>query len=425
MGQERLHGVPTTASVFYSQFDRECTCGRETAKMNRDLRVGIVVHRFECLGGIQTCFIELVAGLNEIGIVPEIVWDEPQNWEALGNPNVEATFGDARLGLSSRTLRRLPTPLAERLRRLSLRFAKLDLHRYDFVFCFEPEARMPESVRNLCWLTGPLHLRLPGDQVEWRRLYRSDQMRLLLRHISAPLLKADKNSRYVTHSDWIADLFLHRFGFRPPVIWPPARERTLPQHPGGRAGFLFLSRIVEYKCAHSMLTLARAFPRERVTIAGAVVGNDPYVDNMRRRIRDEQITNVRIVENPSEAEVATLLTMHELFVFPAPWEHFGIVTVEAIQAGLIPLVHNTGGQREIVPFDFLRFLNDEDLIKRAQDIQTMTSDAKTELIHSLQRHALRGSAEHYRAEMLREVKDMQWRRLSRGALSIHPLDTTP
>ena len=201
-----------------------------------------MVHRFECLGD-TTCFIELVAGLNEIGIVPEVVWDEPQNWEVLGNPSVEATFGGARLGVSSRTLRRLPTPLAERLRGLSLRFAKLDLHRYDFVFCFEPEARMPKGIRNLCWLTGPLHLRLPGDQVEWRRLYEPEQIRLLLRHASAPLQRADKNSRYVTHSDWIADLFQHRFGFRPPVIWPPARERTLPQSPPDRSGFLFLSRI--------------------------------------------------------------------------------------------------------------------------------------------------------------------------------------
>ena len=208
--------------------------------MKDQVRVGIVVHRFECLGGIQTCFIELVAGLNDIGIVPEVVWDEPQNWEVLGNPSVSATFAEAHLGISSETLRRLPTPLAIRLRGLSLRLAKLNLQKYDFVFSFEPEARMPEGLLNLCWLTGPLHLRLPGDQVEWTRLHRPDQMRLLLRHSTAPLLKPDRHSRYVTHSDWIADLFERRFGFRPPVIWPPARERTLPPLlPRGRASSSF------------------------------------------------------------------------------------------------------------------------------------------------------------------------------------------
>jgi glycosyltransferase involved in cell wall biosynthesis len=156
-----------------------------------------------------------------------------------------------------------------------------------------------------------------------------------------------------------------------------------------------------------MLTLAQAFPKERVTIAGVAGHDDPYVVALRRRIHDDNLTNVQIVENPTEEQVGLLLTQHETFVFPAPWEHFGIVTVEAIQAGLLPLVHDTGGQREIVPLEYLRFLSDRQLITRARELQERSAAEKAEILAALQSHAQRGSVQRYREEMLREVKILQ------------------
>lgn len=372
------------------------------------LRVGIVAHRFPSLGGIQTCFMELIAGLNDIGIIPEVVWDEPQDWNALRNPDLESTFQAGRLGISSKTLRSLPPPLERTLRVFSQRIARLNLERYDFVYCFEPGVRMPEGLPNICWLTGPYHLRLPGDQVDWRRAYRRDEIRLLVRHAVWPLTKPDKNSRYVTHSDWIADLFSERYGFRPPVIWPPARSRALPEASVDRSGFLFLSRLDVEKRAESMLALARAIPAQRVTLAGASTGKgDAYVGHLRSRIASERLSNVQIVENPSESEVATLLTSHQMFVFPAHWEHFGIVTVEAIEAGLLPLVHDTGGQKEIVPFDFLRFSSDEELVECAEHSLQMGANERLELMSQLQRHAERGSTNRYREAMLQPLRDLR------------------
>jgi len=52
------------------------------------------------------------------------------------------------------------------------------------------------------------------------------------------------------------------------------------------------------------------------------------------------------------------LSRTRFFVFPAVNEHFGIVTVEAIASGALPFVHNSGGQREIVPDPRLRFTDD-------------------------------------------------------------------
>jgi glycosyltransferase involved in cell wall biosynthesis len=375
--------------------------------MKKKLRIGIVAHRFECLGGIQTLVLELIAGLNEVGIVPDIVWDEPQDWGILGDPDVQATFGGGRLGISSSRLRSLPSAVALRLHPYSVGHARFDLERYDFVYCFEPGVRMPPGLPNLCWIAGPAFLRLPGDRVDWRRLWGPGELKRILSDMTNPLTKPDKHSSYVTHSEFIADLIHERYGFRPPVIWPPARSRKLPPPPADRSGFLFLSRLETIKRADTVLTLAKAFPEQRFTLAGVVMGGGrEYVAGLRHRMAAERIANVVIVKNPSETEVASLLVSHEVFVFPAHYEHFGIVTVEAILAGLLPLVHDTGGQREIVPYDFLRFLSNDDLVNRARFALKMAPAERGELIEKLQRHAERGTPRRYREEMLQKIRDI-------------------
>ncbi len=55
-------------------------------------------------------------------------------------------------------------------------------------------------------------------------------------------------------------------------------------------------------------------------------------------------------------------------------EPFGISTVEAIAAGCIPLVHNSGGQKEIVPIELLRFEDAEDAIQKFGNIHNAELD---------------------------------------------------
>jgi glycogen synthase len=45
----------------------------------------------------------------------------------------------------------------------------------------------------------------------------------------------------------------------------------------------------------------------------------------------------------------------KVFIHPNINEPFGISTAESILNGCLPLVHNSGGQKEIVPFTELRF----------------------------------------------------------------------
>jgi glycosyltransferase involved in cell wall biosynthesis len=64
--------------------------------------------------------------------------------------------------------------------------------------------------------------------------------------------------------------------------------------------------------------------------------------------------------------------MHKCSVYfhPKPAEHFGISIVEAMSAGLVPVVPNTGGQTEFVPSKYqFRTLEDAaQIISSAFDV---------------------------------------------------------
>jgi glycosyltransferase involved in cell wall biosynthesis len=367
-------------------------------------RVGIIAQRFPCPGGVQTCFIELVGGLNTLGIIPDVLWDEPINWQALCNPEVRAGFGGATFPINSSRLRLFPERLRHRIKPINIYLSDFPLQRYDFVYSFEAGVRMKPGINNLCYAIGPPYVLGPGQEIPSGQGPSVKTVRQILSRLTSPSVRPDKHSRYVTISEWIADLFLRDHGFKPPIIWPPTRTRKFDENKGvDRSGFLFLSRLNPYKNPDIMLSLAKKFPRQPVTIAGASVDRreiKDYVRSLRRQVHMLGLNNVNIIENPYDEEIARLLQAHAIFIFPAPWEHFGIVSVEAIQAGLIPLVHDSGGQREIVPFDFLRFKDEHELIERAHGVMSMSDSHQKDILNVLSKHVERGSSEYYREAML-------------------------
>lgn len=368
--------------------------------------MAIVSKPYSGPGGIQTCLVELVGGLNARGIVPNIVWDEPFDLGFIGANNLKIESDIQALAISSSLLRSLPAWLAGRLSYFSRRYSDFGLQRYDFVYNFMPEVRIPPGVPNLCYVCGPGFLTLP-DQRKTEETSILRRLKRYLARITMPGISPDPNANYVTLCGWIAELWYKKYGVSIKTLWPPMRKRVLSETSIERSGFLFLSRIVPAKNPESMLALAEAFPSERITIAGVVDklnSNSIYVETLRKKIKDQNLQNVEIIENPAEADVAKLFSSHEYFVFPAAWEHFGIVTVEAIRAGLIPIVHDSGGQREIVPHTELKYSSEKELIVKVGELLNKTREWKGEVLAELYLHAEQGVPERYVQAMLSHLE---------------------
>jgi glycosyltransferase involved in cell wall biosynthesis len=93
--------------------------------------------------------------------------------------------------------------------------------------------------------------------------------------------------------------------------------------------------------------LARIVPRTRFVAIGSLSdGTTAYYDRLKRSAPE----NVSFVLSPLR-KAKDILGRAMAYVHCAENEHFGITIVEAMAAGCVPVVHDSGGPREIVTSD--------------------------------------------------------------------------
>ena len=108
-----------------------------------------------------------------------------------------------------------------------------------------------------------------------------------------------------------------------------------------------IGRIVPEKRFHLFVELARLVPKTRFVAIGSLSDErSAYYEQLKRTAPE----NVSFVLSPLR-RVKDLLGRAMAYVHCAENEHFGITIVEAMAAGCVPIVHDSGGPREIVTSD--------------------------------------------------------------------------
>jgi len=108
-----------------------------------------------------------------------------------------------------------------------------------------------------------------------------------------------------------------------------------------------IGRIVPEKRFHLFIELARIVPRTRFVAIGSLSDEtSAYYDQLKKSAPE----NVSFVLSPLR-KVRDILGRAMAYVHCAENEHFGITIVEAMAAGCVPIVHDSGGPKEIVTSD--------------------------------------------------------------------------
>jgi len=108
-----------------------------------------------------------------------------------------------------------------------------------------------------------------------------------------------------------------------------------------------IGRIVPEKRFHLFVELARYVPKTRFVAIGSLSGEpSAYYDQLKKSAPE----NISFVLSPLR-KVKDILGRAMAYVHCAENEHFGITIVEAMAAGCVPIVHDSGGPREIVTSD--------------------------------------------------------------------------
>ena len=105
-----------------------------------------------------------------------------------------------------------------------------------------------------------------------------------------------------------------------------------------------VGRVVPEKRMNLFLDLAQRLPKLKFAIIGSVA---PDRESYFRRLQEIAPMNVSFLMSPLR-KLRDVLARAKIYVHCARNEHFGISIVEAMAAGCVPVVHDSGGPREIV-----------------------------------------------------------------------------
>ena len=343
-----------------------------------------IFFRMDTRGGVQSCVLALIAGLNARGIVPELVWDLPPDLSLLEEAGVCATFRKVRFIVPTRLVDRLPDTLRYLPIALNGLATRWFFQKRQKVFAFVNWVHPKSSHDITYYCSGPPllpQLEPPRRGISWfldrvqKCIYRA-----LIRPLS-PAYEVHVGSKCYINSNFTAGLLWEAHRERMPVLYPPIMAATSPTpfvSGEPRDSVLFFSRIVDYKRPDLVIDLARNHPETRFVVAGAVAKNrQAYFDGLVDSAAG--LSNVVFLPNVPLSELETEFARARIYIFPARDEHFGMTTAEAIARGICPFVHDSGGQRELVCEDRLRF-DYVNLSERFSDLIRM-SDAEIERLH--------------------------------------------
>lgn len=352
-------------------------------------------------------------GLNTHGIYPDLVWDVAPRRSLLEERGVKATFTPVHFPIPSHWLDRFPVTIRYILRTADL-FTPSDLPQgYDFYYIFNNGFIVNDGTPHVRYLSGPpllpqLDTVSPGLRGIPYRLLRNFYNRALRQRF--PVYEFHRDSRYVINSYYTAQLFEEAHGVRLPVIHPPIDLSSwsfLPEDITSRDTVTYFSRFIEYKRPEMVLALAERYPNQRFVLMGGVKPKQrKYYETIRAKALRDGLVNTFFYDNPSDNQVKQELSRTRFFVFPAVNEHFGIVTVEAIASGALPFVHDSGGQREIVPDPRLRF-TDNRFFEQFDNLINLPPETINGLRLALSLYVRRFSEEVFMSKMIAFITGSQ------------------
>jgi glycosyltransferase involved in cell wall biosynthesis len=177
-------------------------------------------------------------------------------------------------------------------------------------------------------------------------------------------MKFFRIEKNICNSYFTKNVIDKEYGVESVVVYPPVDVDDFK--PKRKENLVVsIGRFSQLKQAKRQDVLIKAFKRlydsgfndwEFVLAGGAEVGVGDYVKKLRKLAKGYP---VRILESPSFSQIKELYGKAKIFWSAAGFgideskepekvEHFGIVTVEAMASGAVPIVFSAGGHKEII-----------------------------------------------------------------------------
>lgn len=136
------------------------------------------------------------------------------------------------------------------------------------------------------------------------------------------------------------------------VVAVPAGNRfpglsPLPRRPNRKLRIIFVGNIIARKGLHTVLDAVRLLPDNKwqLDVVGSLDADRRYVQRIRPKLQHPAITVHGVV---SDEQLAQLLQSADVLAMPSQYEGFGIVYLEAMSFGCVPIGSTSGAAHEII-----------------------------------------------------------------------------
>jgi len=222
------------------------------------------------------------------------------------------------------------------------------------------------------------------------------------------LVKRRINTIVLTNSRFSATTIRKTLGRKALVVHPPVDIEKYLELNGKRENTIVtVGRFSHEKRYEFVVDVAEKMPDTQFYIIGAISGSresKKYYEKIRRLIEEKDLKNIELVPNAPEKKMLEILGSAKVYLHAMVSEHFGIAIVEGMAAGLIPVIHKSGGGwTDIVEFGRYGF-GYSNINEAVTNIRKAMRDYHR-LIPHIRRSTQRFSKERYKKKIFNLTKE--------------------
>lgn len=350
------------------------------------------------LDGRSRVIIQMINLLNERGTIPDVLtFSNPANVEKFRkgyNLNIEFNLCRIPLPYTIGCLHQMI--LLNILSRSKLKKYDLVINSNDTLFF------LPSSVFYIHYIHDPLEATFSDARRGLGRPWWNYYVRFL-ETICAFSRPDHSNSILLTNSEFTRQRLIEHYPFikeRITVVYPPTVPdipdwKELPQR---QVDVVSLGTFSPHKNQLLQLEIARKLPHFSFVLVGSI-WSQAYFRDCEAFIARHQLQNTTLVPDAPLEDLEKILGSAKLFLHTKKDEGFGISTVQAMASGCVPLVPDSGGSKEVVPWPALRFQDEQEIAGKIEELLSNDNSILEYYRQKVRNHILQFTVGHFQEKM--------------------------
>jgi len=371
------------------------------------MKVGIIHNSLNSTGGGEKLCLETIKSLKEAGYDVILATVEPTDWERIKRilgevtrPDGEASLFRIKARIFGIYMRLLTSFLASKLRKR----CNIVINTHGDVLPIEADVIYMHYPTFALLKENPINAKY-SSSLFWRAYFTPYEK------IQEYLVKKFLNGLILTNSKFSQRAIKKYTGRDASVVYPPVDIETFAYaaKSDSRENLVIsCGRYSPEKNYEFVLQVAERLKGKpiRFIIVGASSGkiSKRYYEKLERIRRAKNLENVEMLRDVDRSKLLALYGKAKIYFHAMRYEHFGISIVEAMAAGLVPIVHRSGGpwedilraQQGVYGFSYLT------VDEAAQIIEDLMEDeeARKEIVSMNMGYIYMFSSESYKKNIL-------------------------